>query len=164
MTVGDGIHVLQVLETARSQAGKTLHEAFRSRFRVGGAENVIIRADTPGGYRLTDDGLVEVVAADTGDLLFHHQATGASWVRLRLDQGAWGPLDRLPSGHAVEHRRRSGRANPDRPILGRWQRRLFRHRADSHRRLKVHPSEAVVKGLDNFKRLSKNSSHAARSR
>ncbi len=88
-TVGDGIHVVQLLESARSQAGETMYGTFRSRFRVGGQDNVIIRADALKGNTLTDDGLVEVVDADTGAAVLHHKATGASWVRIRIDQGNW---------------------------------------------------------------------------
>ncbi len=88
-SVGEGIHVVRMLEGARSQAGKTLHGVFRSRFRVGGEDNVIVRADGSEGNTLTDAGLVEVVDAATGDAVLHHKAAGASWVRVRVDDGEW---------------------------------------------------------------------------
>jgi hypothetical protein len=79
---------------------------------VGGESNIIISADNLEGNRINDPGLVEVVDADIGDILLHHKATGASWVRIRVDQGDWSQwlayqadmpwrFDSNPSGRTV---------------------------------------------------------------
>lgn len=82
--IPDGIHTVRILETAKSTAGKTLYGAFRSRFRKGADDNVIVNPAFT-----SDPAMINVANTATGAAVLTHRATGAQRLRIKNEGGAW---------------------------------------------------------------------------
>ncbi|MBU0677327.1 MAG: hypothetical protein KJ626_04350 [Verrucomicrobia bacterium] len=82
----DGIHTIEVLETATSTAGKRLFGAYRSRFRKGSDQNIICNPSAT-----WDDSLINGGAAtlETNVITLTHKAVGAEMFRVANDGDAW---------------------------------------------------------------------------
>jgi alpha-1,3-glucan synthase len=83
-SIPDGIHTIQILESAKSAAGKNLYGAFRSRFRKGADNNVIMNPSFT-----ADAAMINVTNATTGAAVLTHRATGAQLLRVKNDGGTW---------------------------------------------------------------------------
>jgi alpha-1,3-glucan synthase len=83
-SIPDGIHTVGILESAHSASGKSLHGAFRSRFRKGGDDNVIANPAFT-----ADAAMIQVTDANTGAATLTHRALGAQKLRVRNEGGAW---------------------------------------------------------------------------
>lgn len=85
--VTPGIHKIEILDTAESLDGLRLISTFSSRFRSGGNDNVIMNPEVG-----QNNNLIEVVNASSGEINLHHNAAGASYLRVKADSDFfWGP-------------------------------------------------------------------------
>ncbi|WP_273328031.1 alpha-amylase family glycosyl hydrolase [Vallitalea guaymasensis] len=80
--VNDGIHSVEILENAKSTDGKHLYGKFESRFRKGIDTNPIAN---PSKYWTFDENLVR--DADSNNIVLHHSAAGAKYLRVSNDDG-----------------------------------------------------------------------------
>ena len=87
--MSNGIHTVQVYETAKSVAGKKLYGKFMSRFRLGSNSNPIanVQKDPIVNPNLIEQGM-NVATSKT--VWLYHDAPGAKYVRARNAGGNWG--------------------------------------------------------------------------
>lgn len=87
-SVSDGISYVELLDGAKSSAGKNLLGHFGSRFRKGASDNIIANPTTAG----SDSNLIDNGAATTASsaVTLYHKATGAEKFRVRNESGSWG--------------------------------------------------------------------------
>lgn len=91
-TALDGVHSIEILETARSTDGKNLFGKFESRFRKGTDTNPIAN---PAKNWIYNEDLIQGTLGDNNTITLHHSAQGAKCLRVSNDDGktwsAWAP-------------------------------------------------------------------------
>jgi len=87
-SVTDGIHLVEVTTNAVGSNGLNLYSKFRSRFLVGGDDNILVNRDATNDLALVNNGTSPVTSTN---VTLYHKAIGAQKYRARNENGTWGP-------------------------------------------------------------------------